>query len=248
MNVTIIETGVAPDPLVSTHSRYPEMMRRLLAPHVGKLETTIVSLVDGDPLPSVEQTDAILVTGSPSGVYDPIRWIEPLKSFVRRAAAAEVPQIGICFGHQLFAVAFGGTVVKSDKGWGIGRHTYDVTALGQDQLGLPAKFSLAVSHQDQVTVRPEASEIVATSGFCPNAALLYTHAPALSFQGHPEFSSVFARDLIRTRRGVRFPEDLADRALATLEDPLDNPTIGRVMAEFYLNNPKPQQVPSTQAA
>ncbi len=33
---------------------------------------------------------------------------------------------GICFGHQLIAQALGGTVRKSEKGWGIGRHVYDV--------------------------------------------------------------------------------------------------------------------------
>jgi hypothetical protein len=33
---------------------------------------------------------------------------------------------GICFGHQLMAQALGGIVRKSDKGWGIGRHVYDI--------------------------------------------------------------------------------------------------------------------------
>ncbi len=32
--------------------------------------------------------------------------------------------IGVCFGHQLIAQALGGTVRKSEKGWGIGRHVY----------------------------------------------------------------------------------------------------------------------------
>ena len=34
--------------------------------------------------------------------------------------------VGVCFGHQLIAQALGGMVRKSEKGWGLGRHVYDV--------------------------------------------------------------------------------------------------------------------------
>jgi len=34
--------------------------------------------------------------------------------------------VGICFGHQLVAQAFGGKTEKSEKGWGVGVHTCKV--------------------------------------------------------------------------------------------------------------------------
>ena len=34
--------------------------------------------------------------------------------------------VGICFGHQIIAKALGGVVSKSDKGWGVGIHTYEL--------------------------------------------------------------------------------------------------------------------------
>ena len=77
-------------------------------------------------LPDPAGLEAILLTGSPAGVYDDLDWIAPLERFVRAAYHAKIPMAGICFGHQLIAQALGGTVRKSEKGWGIGRHVYDV--------------------------------------------------------------------------------------------------------------------------
>ena len=92
-----------------------------------------------------------MITGSPAGVYDAEPWIDPLMDFIRSAAASDVPQVGICFGHQILAEALGGKVIKSEKGWGVGRHTYDVVvcpAFAEEVC--PATISAAVSHQDQV--------------------------------------------------------------------------------------------------
>jgi GMP synthase-like glutamine amidotransferase len=90
-----------------------------------------------------------------------------------------------------------------------------------------------VSHQDQVLEAPATARVLAQSDFTPYAALVYDHAPALSFQGHPEFCSSFADALIRSRRGTRLSEDLADTALASLEAPLDGDVVAAWIAGFY---------------
>jgi len=52
--------------------------------------------------------------------------------------------VGICFGHQLIAQALGGVVRKSEKGWGIGRHVYDVVP---DNGAIDGeKLAIACSH------------------------------------------------------------------------------------------------------
>jgi GMP synthase-like glutamine amidotransferase len=53
--------------------------------------------------------------------------MDPLRAFIREAFAKRTPMVGVCFGHQIIADALGGQVGKSHKGWGIGRHTYEIT-------------------------------------------------------------------------------------------------------------------------
>ncbi len=127
MRIAIIETGAPPDQLNGKHPTYPKMMERILSPLAPHLSfTTYPTFRDGS-LPKASEFDGMLITGSAAGVYEDHAWIAPLEELIRDAAAAGKPQVGICFGHQLMAQAFGGEVKKSDKGWGVGVHHYDVT-------------------------------------------------------------------------------------------------------------------------
>ena len=71
-------------------------------------------------------------------------WLDPLRDFIRKAYANDTPMLGICFGHQIMADALGGDVRKSEKGWGLGRHTYGVKArpgfLGGDRPNLRGRL------------------------------------------------------------------------------------------------------------
>src|SRR5699024_3696885 len=114
------------------------------------------------------------ITGSRHGVYDKLPWIEGLKDFLRRARAAPVPIIGICFGHQIMAEAFGGRAEKSAKGWGIGVQEYAVHAGAPGWMaGAPARVTLHALHQDQVTAIPSDAVCLASSPFCEFAMLAY---------------------------------------------------------------------------
>ncbi len=233
MHLTIFETGRPPEPIRAHFPAYPVMLEALLAPHMPGLICEVVQVVDGAELPDPKSVEAALITGSPAGVYDDLAWIAALKDWVERAATYRVPQVGICFGHQLMAEAFGGRVHKAPQGWGLGRHTYHVGVAEPWMGGSKQRLHLAVSHQDQVLEVPSSARVLAQSEFTPFAALVYDHAPALSFQAHPEFCPGFADALIRSRRGTRFSEDVADAALASLDAPLDGDVVGAWIAGFY---------------
>jgi len=209
------------------------MLEALLAPHIPGLTCQVVQVLDGQELPDPSSAEAALITGSPVGVYDDLDWISDLKDWIQRAGARQVPQVGICFGHQLMAEAFGGRAHKAPQGWGLGRHTYRVGKAEPWMVASKQRLHLAVSHQDQVLEAPATARVLAHSDFTPYAALVYDHAPALSFQGHPEFCPSFADALIRSRRGTRFSEDMADTALASLEAPLDGDVVAAWIAGFY---------------
>jgi GMP synthase-like glutamine amidotransferase len=233
MRLTIIETGRPPEPIAAHFPRYPTMVEAMLTPHAPDLSCHTISLVDGDILPDPREIEAVLITGSPVGVYDPVAWIAPLKKWILDNAQASIPQVGICFGHQIIADAFGGNVAKAPQGWGLGRHEYHVFPADGLSTRLPPRFAIAVSHQDQVLAAPKSAHVLASSAFTPFAALLYPDAPALTLQGHPEFCPKFADALIRSRRGTRFPEALADAALESLKTPLDGHLISELIAGFF---------------
>ena len=231
MRVTIIETGRAPGRLSEDFPRYPEMFKALLGAADDGLAFEVIELVDGHALPDPAQLEAVVITGSPAGVYDDTPWMDPLREFVRAAFAAKTPMVGVCFGHQIIADAMGGDVRKSEKGWGVGRHTYEVLEHRPWMAGAGAIVSLAVSHQDQVITPPASAVTLAKSAHTDHAILVYETAPVMSVQGHPEFGSEFVAELYAARRG-RLSDAQVDGAIASLKQPDDNALVGAWITRF----------------
>lgn len=232
MKLTIIETGLAPVAIRDQFPDYPEMFRRMFDAVDAGITCETVSIVKGAPLPDARAAGAVLYTGSPAGVYEDHPWMGPLMDFIREAAAARTPQVGICFGHQAMAEALGGKVEKSEKGWGVGRHRYDILSAPGWAGQAPPAMGIAVSHQDQVVIRPEDADIIARSDFTEYAGLSYRNFPAISFQCHPEFEPGFAAALYGARRGASLPEEVADAAVASLEGACDRRFLAAWIASF----------------
>ncbi len=139
--ITVIETGLLPPKLRQQHGSFPEMFERMIAAADSSATFETVRLAEGETLPDPAALQAILITGSAAGVYDDLDWIAPLESFVRAAYDKKVSMVGVCFGHQMIAQALGGTVRKSENGWGIGRHVYDVAPGRRLSRRLPDCFT-----------------------------------------------------------------------------------------------------------
>ena len=140
--------------------------------------------------------------------------------------------VGVCFGHQVIADALGGDVAKSEKGWGVGRHTYEVVATRDWMAGAGETVSLAVSHQDQVITPPRGVTTLARSAHTEHAMLAYDDIPAISVQGHPEFSDRYVSALYNNRRGKALTEAQVDAAIASLDQPQDNALVARWITNF----------------
>jgi GMP synthase-like glutamine amidotransferase len=227
--ITIVETGVVSPQRRAMHGSFPQMFERLIGEADASANFETVRLVDGETLPDPAGLEAILITGSPAGVYDDLDWIAPLERFVRAAYQARTAMVGICFGHQLIAQALGGTVRKSERGWGIGRHVYDVVP-GNGVID-GERIAIACSHQDQIIEPPAGAKTVLHSAFTPYAGLLYENGTALSVQPHPEFTAAFAHICCELREGSA-PETLVATAKASLREPLDNADLGGAIARF----------------
>ncbi|MGE0409731.1 MAG: gamma-glutamyl-gamma-aminobutyrate hydrolase family protein [Amphiplicatus sp.] len=233
MQIAILETGEPPAPLANRFGAYPAMMETMLAPLAPDLSFTAVRVFDEGAPPPVGSVDGALIAGSPAGVYEQHAFIAPLEDFVRRMAGSGKPVVGICFGHQLMAQAFGGRVEKSAKGWGVGLQDYRVVGNGAWMTPRAARVACAASHQDQVVEAPKGAARLLESDFCPYAGLAYAEGSAISFQAHPEFDHDFAAALLRQRE-ERLPGALFGKALASLAKPSDRAVIARWIANFFL--------------
>ena len=228
MKIGLLETGEPPEALQPEFGRYGGMFQALLGPgHDYVTYDVQAGQLPADP----DECDAYIVTGSSAGVYDDLPWIAPLKAFL--VETRRQPLVGICFGHQVMAEAFGGKVVKSDKGWGVGLHAYDVAERPPWLDGGP-KVAVPASHQDQVIEIPPGARAVAGSAFTPAGVLVYDDRPAISMQFHPEFDPAYAAALIEARRGTRYTDPQADTAIASLDMPNDSARVAGWIATFLV--------------
>lgn len=224
MKIAILETGIPPEGLETKYGRYTHMLMRLAGEDEHEFTVFDSQKAEFPAVPSA--FEAVIVTGSPAGVYEDLPWIEPLKAWLR-GAKGETKLIGVCFGHQIMAEAFGGRVEKSANGWGLGLHRYDVV-VHRDWMGAepPEEVAIPVSHQDQVVEQPPASTVIARSRFTPFAALAYDDQPAISFQFHPEFEPDYAAKLIERRiRLGQVRGEHAELALESLQAENDRPVV-----------------------
>ena len=223
MHLGILQTGRIPPEMTDRYVEYPKMFADLYRAEEPELQVSAFAVLDGVFPDRPDICDAWLVTGSKFGVYDDEPWIEDLKGFLRAARSAGVPMIGICFGHQIMAEAFGGRAEKFHDGWGCGVHSYDMVRtpgwLGADR----PTFAMHAMHQDQVTELAEDATLLATSPFCQNAMLSYgdPESPdAISIQPHPEFQTDYARELVELRGKTVIPPERSTPAMDSFGQPV----------------------------
>lgn len=197
--VGILKADSVLDDLKLTHGDYSDMFTRILSTDAHPCEVNVYDVEHLEYPGELDACDGYLITGSKRSVYEDEPWIQQLGGFVQTLHEAQKKLVGICFGHQLVAQVLGGKTEKSDRGWGVGRH--DTRLLMDLNADAPAgtQFSLLSSHQDQVSKLPEAARILAQSEFCPIAGML-VEKHILTFQGHPEFDTEYARALLQIRR------------------------------------------------
>ena len=134
------------------------------------------------------------------------------------------------------AHALGGRTEKFAGGWGAGAHEYRMHVVPSWMEGAGETMRVRAMHQDQVVAVPPHAQVLASSDFCANAALIYgdpEEPVALSVQPHPECSEEFMADLIRARAGDAIPAHIATAGLESLAKPVDTVLWAAWIVRFF---------------
>ena len=128
--------------------------------------------------------NGVVLSGSP----DMMSWKTAHTKFQAEVDAirdSSVPVLGVCFGHQMIAHAFGSEVVHDSQ------HVLKFVKtriLAADSLfeGLPRTLMLLESRHEVVKSLPAGFELLATSETSSIAAMKHRRRPLYGVQSHPE--------------------------------------------------------------
>jgi GMP synthase-like glutamine amidotransferase len=153
-------------------------------------DVDVFNVVPGDSVdnPAVQVSfpapgsyDVIVPLGARWPVYDEAlraTWVGAEMQLVRDAADLGVPVLGVCFGGQLLAQAFGGSVARSpapEIGW---------SDVASDDPGLVPGGPWFQWHFDRWTIPPGAIEVARSR----SASQAFVLGRALALQFHPELN------------------------------------------------------------
>ena len=234
MKIGILATGITPEELIHEHGSYAEMFMQLFRQSGHSFEYQVYDVREGRFPSDATDCDGWIITGSKFNVYQNLPWMQQLKELILQIHDEHRPLVGICFGHQIIAEAFGGRVDKYPGGWGVGLHSYEVRPAFDFLKGAPTSFCISAMHQDQVLELPDNAEVFASSDFCTYAGLVYDDR-IMTLQAHPEFDLSYESQLIELRKGTVIPDEAADLGLATVNEKdaqIDSVMVAHWMADF----------------
>ena len=195
-------------------------------------EVVVVSVHQGQQLPAPDSISAVVITGSAAYVTDLEEWNFIAGKFIKEVYTLQIPMLGVCYGHQLIAWAFGGKVDFHARGREIGTVSIEFsTAAQSDRLfqGLPKTIAVNVSHQQSVIELPAEAVRLASNGFESNHGFRLGES-TWGVQFHPEFSQKIIRAYILARHIDIDAEGLDASALS--HGALDTPASAGILRRF----------------
>jgi GMP synthase-like glutamine amidotransferase len=128
--------------------------------------------------------DVIVLSGAQRKLVEP-GIFDAYRNEVDFLKSTDKPLLGICFGHQLMAMAFGAEVVNmGEKIDGF----YMVQRIGDNEIfeGLDERFLVCESHEEMVADLPFDFELLGNSLNCPIEVMKHNSLPIFGVQFHAE--------------------------------------------------------------
>lgn len=153
-------------------------------------EVRVVDAREAAKLPAPHECAGVVISGAHAMVTDDLPWMLRLSDWTRRVVTAQVPFLGICFGHQILARAMGGQVDFHPKGREIGSVDIELHAAAQSDLlfaAMPKRFRAHAVHAQTVSKLPAGATLLAGNAYEPTHAFRVGIC-AWGVQFHPEFN------------------------------------------------------------
>jgi GMP synthase (glutamine-hydrolysing) len=160
------------------------------------ISVTVVAPYIGEILPPPETFAGVVISGSHAFVTDMEPWSTLVGDWIPDVIVAGTPLLGICYGHQLMALALGGSVDNSPVGIEMGTVEIKLTQhTHNDPLfnGLSGAFKAHVSHAQSALTLPPEAVVLAYNQAEPHHAFAIGQS-AWGIQFHPEFDA----DIMKT--------------------------------------------------
>ncbi len=182
------------------------------------------------PIPAnpLQGIDAIMIGGA--GEYSAHKdypWMEDLLTLCRDAYDADLPIFGSCWGHQVLARAYGGTVIYDTERAEFGCGDIQLTEAGlNDQLlkDFPEHFNANLGHHDRVTVLPPGGIELAFNASQRNQAFRMEGKPIYGTQFHSELDARRERERLEAYRDNYRTELGGEEAYQRVVDSLSETT------------------------
>jgi len=226
----ILKTGDAFPEVVQEHGDFEALFQKALAD--AGFPSAVFDPRRDQPLPDLAGIGGLYITGSHSMVSHAEPWSEALKPWLREALAANVPMLGVCYGHQLMAAAFGGRTDYHPAGRESGTLPVSLTDAGREDPLLGAllpSFAAHLTHAQSVLTAPAGARVLAHNDHDAHQALRYGPRQ-WSVQFHPEFTvPVMRAYLVRKRDELQALGHDPDALVAGVTD---TPQASSLLAAF----------------
>ena len=133
-------------------------------------------------------------------------WMRDLLSFIRRFHEKKVPMLGICFGHQMIAVALGAKTFELPE-FEVGFKKMVIQDEGKKSplyASIPEEFFAVFFHKWAVSRNslPFGSKLLVTSPDIPEQAVSFSIENSYAVQFHPERVSADVQVMIGNRENM----------------------------------------------
>ena len=195
-------------------------------------EIAVTRLFAGEPLPSPDALDWLVVLGGPMSVHDESvhAWLAPEKRLVRRCIERERALLGICLGAQLIAEALGARVTRNREPE-IGWFPIELAPGAEaSRFGRALPPSAVAFHWHGETFEmPRGAVPLARSEACENQAFAFGER-VLALQFHLETTPAAAASLIEHCKDELTPGRFVQAPEAMLADPARFERLNQVLA------------------
>jgi GMP synthase (glutamine-hydrolysing) len=212
--IAVLVTG---DPIAQTRATRGDFLEliRAAAPAFAAVPWRAYDARVLDVLPDLTDALAVIITGSPLSVTDAAPWMGRAAAALLQLVRAEVPLLGICFGHQLLGHALGGRVARNPRGREMGSVNFTVSEV-DPVLGGLGSWLVNSTHVDSVVELPPDARVIGATLLEPAAAVRFGPL-AWGVQFHPELDAEVMRQYIEARRpgllAENFDVDAAERSV-----------------------------------